>query len=164
MISIKTLKKCIATIIAVIALFSMSIWAYAEDSKKIDDNLIITRKIATSTEITNGIARSSIGGYGTQTISAGKTMMLVYTDSDSGIFGGGMGITIETSCSAGTYDFYVSAAAEGNRGSGLINVKLNTNQHWYDNDLYQYGPAYYAFFFDVPDGTPDFNVQIWIYG
>lgn len=106
----------------------------------------------------------TISGYANETVGVGKTAFIVKTPSEAGLFGSGVGITVDTSCSAGTYDISFAAAPESGKGDAILETWISTNTHWYSTQkMTHYAPAYYAFFFNVPNNVPDFNIQVWIY-
>lgn len=107
------------------------------------------------------ISRSSVSGYNQKTLTSGGSNNGIFIDCN-GSGRGGMGITIETSCSQGTYTIdYVGNSSIGY--ASAISGQIKTNDHVEYNNLTQSDLSEYYIAFDIPDGVSMF-VKVWIYG
>lgn len=106
------------------------------------------------------VTRSSISGYNQKSITASNDYIFVPC-SVSG--SGGMGITIETSCSAGTYSMEYAGAPSIGVGYS-IGGTMSTNDHVEIHDLF-HGTNLEEYFitFNPPSGV-SVLVKVWIYG
>lgn len=106
--------------------------------------------------------RSSISGYGNDSISTENPAIVIYPDA-SGI--GGMGITVKTSSSWNGYMKLIAGAQYMGSISTIINnYAVYSNGETYFNNIMHSFPGYIVFVFDgIPSGVI-VNTQIWIYG
>lgn len=106
---------------------------------------------------------SSISGYAKKTVSGGSQYIIIPCTS-SGI--GGMGITIKTSCSSGTYTVNYSGCCQpGNGTASTIKGSMTTNSEKQINNLYQFGDvSEYYILLSTSNDTPSYTVTVWIYG
>ena len=82
--------------------------------------------------------------------------------TSSGI--GGMGITVKTTCSAGTYDVDVLGMCQKGDASGFSR-HMTTNSQIEVNNLLQFGNVTeYIICMNTKSGTPNYQVEVWIYG
>lgn len=103
---------------------------------------------------------SSVGGYNQKSITSSDRYLSI---DCSGSGSGGMGITIETSCSYGTYSIdYAGSSAIGSASS--ISGTMTTNSHIEKHNLYQTQLGQYILAFTIPSNVPSYFVKVWIYG
>ncbi len=106
------------------------------------------------------ITRSSVSGYNQKAIVAGDQALVI---NCTGSGAGGMGMTIETSCSSGNYTLtYRGAAYEGIASS--VSGTMSTNGHIEKHNLYQEDLGQYVMTFPLPSGVSSYFVKVWIYG
>lgn len=106
---------------------------------------------------------SSISGYAQKTVSGGSQYIIIPCTS-SGIVG--MGITIKTSCSSGTYTVNYSGCCQpGDGTASTIKGSMTTNSEKQINNLYQFGDvSEYYILLSTSSDTPSYTVTVWIYG
>ncbi len=105
---------------------------------------------------------SSISGYGQKTISSSSNGIIVQCTSSGA---GGMGITIKTSCSAGTRKVdFIGGDPYNNLTTKITDGSMTTNDEVKYSNMWQNNCTTYLIAFDCPEGSPDFLVQVWIYG
>ena len=105
---------------------------------------------------------SSVSGYNQKTVTAAEGNNGISIDCNGqGV--GGMGITIETSCSNGNYQMeYAGSSVIGSASN--ISGRIWTNDHIeLKSNLWQNNLGQYFVAFGVPSGVSVF-VKVWIYG
>lgn len=114
-------------------------------------------------EVSTISPRSSISGYGSDTLSSSNPAIVIYPDA-SGI--GGMGITIKTSSSWNGYMKLIAVAQYSSSSYATLidDYAISSNTEVYFNDLLHRSPGYIMFAFDgIPSGKT-VSAQIWVYG
>lgn len=167
-------KRAIALILTLVVCFSMNTVTFAAGVS--NNESILAHDASDMGDVRNGcelyllsddgiMPLSYVNGYASATLDSSHKFVVVICHDTQGI--GGMGITITTSCSSGTYNMRVRGfdAYDVNAAfTSKIDRTITTNGTFYwehlmhNADLHMYG-----FSFDVPDGVTA-DVQIWIYG
>ena len=158
----KKIKRFASILLALVMCIACSIPALAVDtiaSEKKDD--LLYNAVYEVSDSGVELLRSSINGYGHTTLSGGAKYMYIPVTS-SGI--GGMGITVKTTCSAGTYDVDVLGMCQKGDASGFSR-HMTTNSQIEVNNLLQFGNVTeYIICMNTKSGTPNNQVEVWIYG
>lgn len=158
----KKVKRFLSIALALTLCLSLSNSVFAKDinnSESMQDKEVIgeyTFEVSGDGSIT---PMSSVSGYGQKTVSAVDSGIIVDCNSQ-GI--GGMGITIETSCSAGNFTMNYLGSPYIGAGSD-ISGEIGSNDHIERHNLWQSGLQEYLISFKVPSGV-SMLVKVWIYG
>lgn len=163
----KKFKRIFSALLGLILCFSLSISAFAAEPTAHEastDKKVIgqyTFEVSGDGTVT---PRSSLSGYAQKTVTAGNNGILIDCDGQ-GI--GGMGITIDTSCSNGNYRMYYQGASNIGSASNISGY-IYSNDHVVLNNstgynLWHSNLGQYFIAFDIPSGV-SMLVQVWIYG
>ena len=154
----KAKRRLLGILLSVVLCISMSSTTFAAEETAVpttEDGIIFT-------EGEEGVMPlSSLSGYEQKKITpTDNTIYINCTSSGSG----GMGITIKTSCSSGTYTVAYSGRATSGSASGISLTTIRTNDEDQYGSLFQDNLKQYKITFTVPDNVSSFLVQVWIYG
>lgn len=154
------IKKILALTLSTLIFISMPSVAFAAEGNIENPNSEVIQDCGYNSD--EGIMPySSISGYYNGTVGPSNPAVAVAVTSE-GI--GGTGITVQTSCSAGTYQLTLNAVAYG----GVVNTSLidnsyiSTNGTYYYHDMKHYSPN--VVYFNFGNLQHDMKVTIWIYG
>ena len=160
----RKVQQICSLVLAMALCFSFATTALASESSASDNSgkrlLNAESYVYEVTEDGMNLVRSSVSGYNQKSIVSGsRTLAINCTGSGAG----GMGITIETSCSAGNYTLsYQGAASQGIATS--ISGTMSTNGHVEKHNLYQEDLGQYIMTFSLPSGVSSYFVKVWICG
>lgn len=162
----KLSRRLFACLLAVVLCFSASASASATEIETVDSTLpsvMPNENTDVFSKNNSGVMPlSSLSGYGYQRIYKGNHIMII--DCDSSGFGG-MGITIKTESSNSYPITVLGAPLEGcGYASEIPRTAMTTNQEIQLHDLAHFSLGRYVIAFDIPDGTPEFDAYVWIYG
>ena len=171
------MKKFLGIFLALVMMFSAStLTAFAAEPEtdnirnatfydmEVDSSGIVSITDEDGNEVdtsdSEGQLRSSISGYNQADLTNTSNGLLVWVNA-SGI--GGMGITVETSCS--TWNGTVTLHIAPNSGSAVVNGDyISVNDHVEYHNLLHASPAYYYVGLGgIPSGHT-VHIQVWIYG
>ncbi len=151
----KMFKRFLSILIATATCLSMGLNAFATEvtaSSSTRGDLVVEDGI---------MPRGNISGYAYAVISPQNTEMTIYCDSYVMPFEtSGMGITVETKCSGGTYNVGVRGYARKGT-AGNFDSSMTTNDHRYWSLTHKGCSEYVVYFTGV---TTEFEAQVWIYG
>lgn len=105
------------------------------------------------------VGQSSVGGYNQKSITTNDHNIVI---NCNGSGAGGLGITIETSCSQ-TYEISFAGASSIGHGDA-ISGKMTTNDHKEFHKKWQDTLTQYVIGFSSPNGRDSYFVKVWIYG
>lgn len=162
----KLTRRLFSCLLALALCLSMSVSAFATEIETVDNTVapvVYKDNMDASSGDDSGIMPlSSLSGYAYQRIYKGNHIMFIDCDG-SGI--GGMGITIKTDCSTVNPIKVVGHVADGcGFASEIKSTPMTTKQELKLNNLSHMGLSRYIIAFDIPDGTPEFDAYVWIYG
>lgn len=161
-----TTKRISSFILALVLCFSFSTYAFAAEVSTSADDVVTGEDLHIIGEYTFEVTEdgimpySSVGGYNQKAITA-DDRTLVIECSGSGM--GGMGITIETTCSQGAFSIdYAGASYIGD--ASTITGTMKTQDHLELHNLWQSNLQEYYLFFTIPSHISSYFVKVWIYG
>lgn len=154
----KKTNRIFSLILALVMCLSISIPAFATEVPT-EDNILVSQSNEGITPMSN------ISGYGSATIKPGKSDFVVVYCQGSGI--GGMGITVKTTCSAGTVNnvTFAGKATSSVLGGAEIDGTMSTNASMSYHNLYNGGVSVYSVLVQIPANAPgNVFVEVWVYG
>ena len=155
----RNFKRICSLLVALVLCFSFMTSASAAEVEKTSTENADVYTFEVSKDSTTLISRSSVSGYNQKYVTSNDGGLIIECNG-SGI--GGMGITIETSCSQGTFDIdFTGGPFIGN--ASTINGTITSNDHLEIKNLMQNNIDEYLIAFRVPAGKSVF-VKVWIYG
>lgn len=151
----KMFRRLFTLLLAAVTCLTMGLNAFA-----VEDTT--SNSASTNLATDDGIMpRGNISGYAYAVISPQNTEMTIYCDSFVLPFEtSGMGITVETKCSGGTYNVGVRGYARKGT-AGTFDSSMTTNDHRYWSLNHKGCSEYVVYFTGV---TTEFEAQVWIYG
>ena len=162
----KNKKKVLSCVMATILCLSFNATAFAAETPEpvidVEQAQEAGVKLYAILDDGNIMPLSSISGYNQATLTSSAKGMLVEC-SASGI--GGMGITVETSCSQ-TYNVnLVGSAGSSSLATSELNKTISTNDHKEYHNLHHSGDfRYYLIGLDGIRSGDQVFVKVWIYG
>ena len=169
------MKKFTSLFLALVMILSLSIPAFAAEVDTVDEVATDLATETTSPAITlsvNGedvpVTCSDISGYASGDVRVGYLLLEVPCTS-SGI--GGTGVTVTTSCSAGTFPVDIVLYAGPSTEYGVYTMgkykNASSNGTYYFNNKLHYDDTNYVFVAiennDAYYGTP-IHLEVWVYG
>ena len=164
-------KTILATLLAFAMCFVMSTSAFAETAEA--ESTLTSNVIGEATYLVSddGITLvsssgdpgimplSSVSGYNQATYGSGTSTLVIKCNGSGS---GGMGITIQASCSYGDYKINFHGYAYNGEASSINSFVVTNNtrelHNLHQNTLREYRIEFTA------SGVPDYLVKVWIYG
>lgn len=104
---------------------------------------------------------STVSGYNQSGITTTRFTLSIPCNGSGK---GGMGITIQASCSYGDYSIRYHGYAYEGTGTSITGTMLTNQTVKHDRNLLQVDLKKYCIEFECNSNTPDYFVKVWIYG
>lgn len=151
-------KRIVSLLLALVLCFSFATSASAAEISTPQKNTELYTFEVTK-DGTSLVARSSVSGYNQKSITTNDHNIVI---NCNGSGAGGLGITIETSCSQ-TYEINYAGSSTIGYGDS-ISGKMTTNDHKEFHGKWQDTLTQYVIGFSAPNGRASYFVKVWIYG